>query len=119
MHMQIDGFCVIPGVIPKDDVSKVLESVERTTKMLVPDHFPDDGEEPGQWTEPDFVENGKEARPRGLLNHARRPHLAQHHAQHLWQAALLSRSALDPLVVQYGALQGGVAGTHVLDRRLR
>ncbi len=69
MHMRIDGFCVIPGVIPKDDVPQVLASVERTTKRLQPDRFPEDGEEPAQWTDPDFVKNGKEARPRGLLNH--------------------------------------------------
>ena len=69
MHMHIDGFCVIPDVIPKDEVRHVLESVERTTKRLQPERFPEDGEEPGQWTDPDFIENGKEARPRGLLNH--------------------------------------------------
>ena len=69
MHMQIDGFCVIPGVIPEDEVPRVRASVERTTKMLQPERFPADGEDPAQWSDPDLVENGKEARPRGLLNH--------------------------------------------------
>ena len=69
MHMQIDGFCVIPGVIPKEEVPHVLESIERTTKMLTPERFPEDGEDPSQWTDPGFVKSGKEARPRGLLNH--------------------------------------------------
>lgn len=69
MHMQIDGFCVIPGVIPQDEVPRVLASVERTTRTLQPERFPEDGEDPARWTDPDLVENGKEARPRGLLNH--------------------------------------------------
>ena len=81
MHMQIDGFCVIPDVIPKDEVPHVLGSVERTTKKLQPDRFPEDGEEPGQWTDPDLIKNGKEARPRGLLNHDQSfvPYLAEPH----------------------------------------
>ena len=81
MHMQIDEFCVIPDVIPKDEVPHVLESVERTTKKLQPDRFPEDGEEPGQWTDPDIIKNGKEARPRGLLNHDQSfvPYLAEPH----------------------------------------
>ena len=69
MHMETDGFCVIPGVIPEDEVAQVLASVERTTKTLQPERFPEDGEDPGRWSDPDLAENGKEARPRGLLNH--------------------------------------------------
>ena len=81
MHMQIDGFCVIPGVIPGDEVGQVRESVEGTAKRLMPERFPEDGEDPSQWTEPDFVKNGKEARPRGLLNHDQSfvPYLCEPH----------------------------------------